>query len=48
MTPEEQIRQQTGPGTEWLPGFVVVDPGPEPWDFDDESAEWKQRKDTEG
>lgn len=47
MTLEEQFRQQTGPGTEGLPGFVVVDPGPNPWFFDDKTGEWTQVKDTE-
>ena len=47
MIEEEQIRQQSGPGTEGLSGFVVVDPGPNPWFFDDESGEWTQRKDSE-
>lgn len=41
MTPEEQVRQQTGPGTEGLPGFVVVDPGPNAW-YRDEQGVWRQ------
>ena len=44
MTSDEQIRQQTGPGTEGLPGFVVIDPGPGGWYFDDDSGEWKQEE----
>ena len=34
MTGDEQIRSQTGPGTESLTGFVVVDGGPWYWDGD--------------
>ncbi len=30
MTTEEQFEVHTGPGTEGLPGFVIVDPGG-PW-----------------
>lgn len=28
MTGDEQVRAQTGPGTEGLPGFVVIEGGP--------------------
>src|SRR5215218_2915639 len=40
------------PAADWTrhrrgPGFVVVDPGPNPWYFDDESGEWTQLKDIE-
>jgi len=41
MTPDEQIRQQSGPGTEGLPGFVVVDPGPGAW-YRDDQGNWRQ------
>lgn len=27
MTPEEQVKRQTGPGTKGLPGFVVIEGG---------------------
>ncbi|MGC4191946.1 MAG: hypothetical protein QM589_12415 [Thermomicrobiales bacterium] len=46
MTPDEQIRQQTGPGTEWLPGFVVVDPGPNAW-YQDADGVWRQVDDAD-
>lgn len=50
MTEAEQIRQQTGPGTEGLPGFVVIPPTiPRPW-YRDEQGQWRQvdeRRDTE-
>ena len=42
LTQREQIRAQSGPGTEGLPGFVVVHPGPGAWYFDDAAGEWKQ------
>lgn len=37
MTGNDQIKEQTGPGTEGLPGFVVIDGGPWYWDVD----EWR-------
>jgi transcriptional regulator with XRE-family HTH domain len=37
MTEEEQVRAQTGPGTEGLPGFVVVRGGP----WFREGGEWR-------
>jgi hypothetical protein len=46
MTPDEQERQQTGPGTEGKPGFVVVDPGPRAW-YRDETGQWRQTDDDE-
>lgn len=46
MTAQEQIRQQTGPGTDGLPGFVVVDPGPKPW-YQDDDGVWRQVDDGE-
>lgn len=41
MTPDEQVRRQTGPGTEGLYGFAVVDPGPGAWFMDDDGV-WRQ------
>lgn len=41
MTPDEQIKQQSGPGSEGLPGFVVVDPGPRAR-YRDERGQWRQ------
>jgi len=38
MTPDEQHRAQTGPGTEGLPGYVVGRGGP--W-YRDEAGEWQ-------
>ncbi|MBA2468014.1 MAG: hypothetical protein H0V37_01260 [Chloroflexia bacterium] len=38
MTFEEQHRQQNGPGSEGLPGYVIVGPGP--WYMDDDD-EWQ-------
>jgi len=38
MTVEEQHRQQNGPGSEGLPGYVIVGPGP--WHLDDDD-EWQ-------
>jgi hypothetical protein len=46
MTPEEQIKQQTGSGSEGLPGFVVVDPGPRAW-YRDEHGQWRQVDDRD-
>lgn len=46
MTPDEQIRQQSQPGMENLPGFVVVDPGPRAW-YRDEQGRWRQVEDQE-
>ena len=37
MTPDAQIKAQSGPGTKGLPGFVVVDGGP--WYRD--GGEWR-------
>lgn len=37
MTVEEQHKQQSGPGSEGLPGYVIVGPGP--W-FTDDDGEW--------
>lgn len=37
MAVDEQVQSQTGPGTEGLPGFVIVEPGP--WE-QDERGEW--------
>ncbi|MDQ3657683.1 MAG: hypothetical protein M3457_21740 [Chloroflexota bacterium] len=37
MTVEDQHRAQTGPGTEGLPGYVFVEPGP--W-FTDAAGKW--------
>lgn len=39
MTVEEQHRAQNGPGTEGLPGYVVIDPGG-PW-FMDNRGKWR-------
>lgn len=48
MTEAEQIRQQTGPGTEGMPGFVVVPPTiPRPYERD-ERGEWRQVGNEEG
>lgn len=41
MTPWEQHREQSGPVTEGLPGYVIVDPGG-PW-FRDANGEWQVR-----
>lgn len=41
MTGGEQIRQQTGPGTEGLPGFVVSAPRGPGWYYDDKRGEWR-------
>jgi transcriptional regulator with XRE-family HTH domain len=38
MTPDEQVRIHTGPGTEGLPGFVVSPGGM--W-YRDEAGEWR-------
>ncbi len=38
MTEAEQHKQQTGPGTEGLPGYVIVGSGP--W-FTDDDGEWR-------
>jgi DNA-binding XRE family transcriptional regulator len=38
MTVEEQHRALSGPGTEGLPGYVIVGPGP--W-FTDDDGEWR-------
>lgn len=37
MTAEEQHKQQSGPGTEGLPGYVIAETGP--W-FTDDDGEW--------
>lgn len=39
MTVDEQFAVHTGPGTEGLPGFVVIDPGG-PW-YRDDDDEWQ-------
>jgi hypothetical protein len=47
MTPAEQIRRQTGPGTEGLPGFVVIEPTiPRPY-YQDELGNWRQVDDDD-
>lgn len=38
MTEAEQHKQQTGPGTEGLPGYIIAGPGP--W-FTDDDGEWR-------
>lgn len=38
MTVDEQHRAQSGPGTQELPGYVIVGPGP--W-FIDDDGEWR-------
>lgn len=42
MAVEEQFRVHTGPGSEGLPGYVVIAPGG-PW-FRDEVGEWQLAK----
>lgn len=38
MSVDDQHRQQSGPGTEGLPGYVIAGPGP--W-FTDDYDEWQ-------
>lgn len=44
MTPDEQIKEQTGPGSEGLPGFVVMRGGP--W-YRDDRGRWRVEADTD-
>ena len=47
MTEAEQLRQQTGPGTEGRPGFVIVKPTiPRPY-YRDEKGRWRQVGDAD-
>lgn len=39
MTPEEQHKVQNGPGSEGLPGYVVINPG-RPW-YRDRKGKWR-------